>query len=181
MGIFPCMCLKDCMLLQIGNSAWWRHQMETFSALLTICAWNSPVTAEFTAQRPVARSFDVFFDLRLNKWLSKQSWGWWLETPSRSLLRQCNGMLKQIRFSSVYRHIVAFNSSEVFNLNNCFRFMWGIGCHANQGLFTNIVNLRLKHGKVIASRCCLWDVIFTHALTSTAIELDLRRNYNMDE
>ena len=42
------------------------------------------------AQRPVTRSFDVFFDLRLNKRLSKQSWGWWFETPSRSLWRHCN-------------------------------------------------------------------------------------------
>ena len=40
--------------------------MKTFSALLAICAWNSPVTGEFPAQRPVTRSFDVFFDLRLN-------------------------------------------------------------------------------------------------------------------
>ena len=55
--------------------AWWRHQMEAFSALLAICAGNSPVPGEFPAQRPVTRSFDVFFDLRLNKWLSKQSWG----------------------------------------------------------------------------------------------------------
>ena len=31
-----------------------------------------------------------FFDLRLNKRLSKQSWGWWFETPSRPLWRQCN-------------------------------------------------------------------------------------------
>ena len=45
---------------------------------------------EFPAQRPVTRSFDVFFDLRLNKRLSKQSWGWWFETPSWSLWRQCN-------------------------------------------------------------------------------------------
>ena len=64
---------------------WWRHQMETFSALLAICAGNSPVPGEFPAQRPVTRSFDVFFDLRLNKWLSKQSWGWWFKTISRSL------------------------------------------------------------------------------------------------
>ena len=34
----------------------------------------SPVTGEFPAQRPVTRSFGVFFDLRLNKRLSKQSW-----------------------------------------------------------------------------------------------------------
>ena len=58
-------------------SSWWRHQMELFSALLAICAGNSPVPGEFPAQRPVTRSFDVFFDLRLNKRLSKQSWDWW--------------------------------------------------------------------------------------------------------
>ena len=45
---------------------------------------------EFPAQRPVTRSFDVFFDLRPNKRLSKQPWGWWFETSSRSLWRQCN-------------------------------------------------------------------------------------------
>ena len=37
-----------------------------------LCAGNSPVTGEFPAQRPVTRRFDVFFDLRLNKRLSKQ-------------------------------------------------------------------------------------------------------------
>ena len=44
------------------------------------------------AQRPVTRSFDVFFDLRLNKRLSKQSWSWWFETLSCSLWRHCNGL-----------------------------------------------------------------------------------------
>ena len=47
--------------------------METFSALLAICAGNSPVPGEFPTQRPVARNFDVFFDLRPNKLLSKQT------------------------------------------------------------------------------------------------------------
>ena len=41
---------------------WWRHEMEPFSALLALCAWNSAVTDEFPS---VTRSFDVFFDLRL--------------------------------------------------------------------------------------------------------------------
>ena len=45
---------------------------------------------EFPSQRPVTRSFDVFFDLRLNKRLSKQPWGWWFEMPSWPLRRQCN-------------------------------------------------------------------------------------------
>ena len=40
--------------------------METFSASLAICAGNSPVTGEFPAQKPVTRSFDIFFDLRPN-------------------------------------------------------------------------------------------------------------------
>ena len=55
-----------------------------------VCMWNSSVTSEFPSQRPVTRSFDVFFDLCLNKRLSKQSWGWWFETPSYSLWRHCN-------------------------------------------------------------------------------------------
>ena len=71
---------------------WWRHQMETFSALLALCAGNSPVPGEFPSQRPVTKSFDVFFDLRLNKRLSKQPWGWWFETPSCSLWRHCNDL-----------------------------------------------------------------------------------------
>ena len=71
-------------------SSWWRHQMETFSALLAICAGNSPVPGEFPTQRPVTRSIDVFFDLRPNKRLSNQWRGWWFETQSRSLWRHRN-------------------------------------------------------------------------------------------
>ena len=67
--------------------------MEPFSALLALCAGNSPVSGEFPAQRPETRSFDVFFDLRVNKRLSKQSLGWF-ETLSRSLWRHRN-ILKQ--------------------------------------------------------------------------------------
>ena len=95
-------CCRDRELVH----AWWRHQMETSSALLPICAGNSPVTGEFPSQRPVTQSLDIFFDLRLNKrsskqsrrrtlmfslnkHLSKQSCGWWSETPSRSLRRHC--------------------------------------------------------------------------------------------
>ena len=54
-------------LAPLDARIWWRHQMEIFSALLAICAETSPVPGEFPAQRPVTRSFDVFFDLRLNK------------------------------------------------------------------------------------------------------------------
>ena len=76
--------------LSFDEYAWWPHQMETFSALLTVCAGNSLVTGEFPTQRPVIRSFDVFFELHLNIRLSKQWWGWWFEMPSRPLWRHSN-------------------------------------------------------------------------------------------
>ena len=78
------------MLTELFLIPWGLHQMKTFSALVAFCAGNSPVTYEFPTQRPVTRSFDVFSHLCLNKRLSKQSWGWWFETPSRSLWRHCN-------------------------------------------------------------------------------------------
>ena len=80
--------------------AWWRHHMETYPALFAICAGNSPVPGKFPTQRPVTQSFDVFFDLYLNKRLRKQSWGWWFEMLSClqwrhngqcPLWRHCNG------------------------------------------------------------------------------------------
>ena len=50
--------------------------METISALLALCEWNSPVTGEFPSQRPVARSFDVIFDLCLQKgWVNNRDTG----------------------------------------------------------------------------------------------------------
>ena len=64
--------------------------METLSALLAICAGNSPVPDEFPTQRPVTRSFDVYFDLRPDKRFSKQSWGWWYEPLSHSLRHHRN-------------------------------------------------------------------------------------------
>ena len=56
--------------------SWWRHQMETFSALLAICAGNSPISGEFPAQRPVTRSFGVFFDLcPISDWVNNREAG----------------------------------------------------------------------------------------------------------
>ena len=59
-------CRQPCpQFVSLKSVAWWRHQMEAFSALLALCAGNSPVTGEFSSQRPVTRSFDAFFDLGL--------------------------------------------------------------------------------------------------------------------
>ena len=68
-----------------GNISWWRHQMETFSRVIGHSCGEFTGPGEFPTQRPVTRSFEVFFDLRPNKRLSKQSWCWWFETQSCSL------------------------------------------------------------------------------------------------
>ena len=69
---------------------------------------------EFPAQRPVTQSFDVFFDLRLNKGLNKQSRGWWFETSSFSLWRHGN-------VNSIFRH---FNALEhMFEQLRCWKFV----------------------------------------------------------
>ena len=56
--------------------SWWRHRLETFSALLTLCEGNPSDTSGFTSQRPVRRSFDVFFDLLLKPTVEQT-----IETP----------------------------------------------------------------------------------------------------
>ena len=83
-----------------GSLPWWPHQMETFSALLAICAGNSPVPGEFPAQKPVTWNFNVFFVLRPNELLSKQLWGWWFKTPSHPLWRHRNATTEIRELSS---------------------------------------------------------------------------------
>ena len=78
-------CLMHCGICEIGllkrhwmngNFTWWRHQIKTFSALLALCAGNSPVTGEFPAQRPVTRSFDVsLICVRINAWVNNREAG----------------------------------------------------------------------------------------------------------
>ena len=87
--------------------------METFSALLAICAGihRSPVNSPHKKARPVTRSFDVFFYLLLNKRLSKQSRGWRFETPSHPLWRHCNGIAW---LYIVFPHACIIYISEIF-------------------------------------------------------------------
>ena len=61
--IYPLLniCVVKLHNLFVAFIPWWRHQMETSSALLALWAGNSPVTGEFPSQRPVMRSLDIFF------------------------------------------------------------------------------------------------------------------------
>ena len=108
-------------LLQLYLMSRWRHQIEAFSASLILCAGNSPVTGEFPSQRPVTRSFDVFFDLRLNKKrLSKQWWGWWLETPSRSFWRHWNGNAHTYQYNERWNHARKLRQSKLDRISIIF-------------------------------------------------------------
>ena len=132
----------------------WRHQMETYSALLAICAGNSPVPGEFPTQRPVTRSFDVFFDLRLNKQFSKPSRGWWFETLSRSLWRHRNVKTRESALLTFFM----INRWEGTRISNCIRSSqrnvitrpWH---NFNGGLATP--PLKPAHGRVITSHSFL--------------------------
>ena len=95
------------MLTAPFHGTFFFHWKFIVSALLAICVGNSPVPGEFPAQRPVTRSFDVFFDPRLNKRLSKQSWGWWFETLSCPLWPHCNG--NYCRNSAMFRGFIGFS------------------------------------------------------------------------
>ena len=119
---------NDFLMLLTGRlQSWWRHQMETFSALLALCVGNSPVNGEFPSKRPVMQRFDVFFDLCLNKWLNKQSWGWWFETPPCSLWRHCNGCAGMI---TVWCHYNMVNFLTKFHKRHPIAHLlgWGMAC-----------------------------------------------------
>ena len=100
-------------LNQHTDISWWRHQVEKISALLAICAGNSPVPGDFPTQRLVTRSFDVFFDLCPNKRLSKQPRGWWFETPPWPLWHQCNVVCK---ITVIFSRVILESHCTTFHL-----------------------------------------------------------------
>ena len=136
---------------------WWRHQMEKFSASLALCAGNSPVPSGFPAQRPVTRNFDVFFDLSLNKRLSKQSWGWWSETPSSSLWRHSN-------------EIVPLLLKAQYGINT-----WSKTFVRYHGNFTNIISLMIicLHSKIWIHLSIICK-LFKHMWSHNALNLFIR-------
>ena len=89
------------VFLSLYPRSWWFHQMETFPLKWPVVSPPPPATHH--TQRPVTRSFDTFFDVRLNKPLTIHSWGWWVEMPSCSLWRYCNERGTQVCIMVVER------------------------------------------------------------------------------
>ena len=80
--------------------------METFSALLAICVGNSRWIPHTKASDAELWCF-LWSDLRLNKRLSKQSWGWRFETPSCLLWPYVTVMkyMYKLRFRKPNNHL----------------------------------------------------------------------------
>ena len=152
--------------------SWWRHQIETFSALLALCGGNSPVTGEFPSQRPVTRSFDGFFDLRLNKRISKQLKRRWFEMPSRSLWCYCNVSIsfysvlpQQLRLGHSPKNILT-NLPTTFNLPHLR--------HAFSALTEIRITVYLKNHVI-----CLRFVVFCFGFYRSYLS-DIIQNYFTD-
>ena len=100
---------------------------------------TDPVCGEFTGpgefptQRPLTRSFDIFFDLRLNKRLSKQPWGWWFEKPSWSLWRQCNASTVKAKYG------VSFVDSafDWYSVSSCNHHVFNISQRTHDAIITS--------------------------------------------
>ena len=137
---------------------------------------------EFPAQRPVTRSFEVFFDLRLNKRLSKQSWGWWFETLPRPLWRHSDELSNTRNNICLRRALKYIHLLLNFNLQTSFPHITGciIKRTIPQGpiLQTGICQASIRIMPWISNYINVkeWDVI--HTLPSMAVYLNRRWSYN---
>ena len=109
---------------------WQRDNFMMTSSNGNIFRVTGHLCGEFPAQRPVTRSFDIFFDLRLNKRLSKQSWGWWFERLSCPLWRQCN-VPPILYATSNYIHHKLWGefTCPLLNFNGCAVEIWVLIIH----------------------------------------------------
>ena len=126
---------------------------------------NSTVTGEFPRQRQLTRSFDVFFDLRLNKPLRKQSCCWWFELPSRSLWRHCNDSSLVSPQQSCYRYcmINGFKSAigKAFHLLRQLNYVYWKHVKDNANLYCCSKHDRCREYKCTAYLLC-WFGVFWH-------------------
>ena len=149
--------------------AWWRHQMETFSALLTLCAGNSPVSGEFPAQRPVTRSFDVFFDLRLIKRLSKHARGWWFEMLSRPLWRHCNGGIHNLLVDSSHKEQIRLSFDILLMLT--WTICWTNGQDTGELIHHDAQHTEVTYRKLTDKSGTVHKALYFHSQSHTSSDL----------
>ena len=160
---------NDSIQKAICRKSRWRHQMVTFSALLVFCAGNSSITGEFPRQRPVTRSFAVFFDPRLDQQLSKQWRRWWFETPSRSLWRQCNGFQGILSLYALQPQVCQVCASYG---NKPWSFLWITLCFSSY-----LARLCILHNEHKPCRPWVsWWIVTSWYLLENILSIQLNQN-----
>ena len=137
-----------------------------------------PFVGEFTShqwipsQKPVTWSFAVFFDLRLNKPLKKQSWGWWIEMPSCSLWHQYNELVScywyynEICYDG-WDHRVVISNRVIMDM-------------AEVGAFVNILwGLHIKHSGSKGHTGSHLYVFHLESLNRSACNMTVSKRYGM--
>ena len=130
---------------------------------------------EFPTQRPVTRSFDVFFDRRLNKRLSKQPRGWWLETLSCSLWRQSNDIGRSYTWMGMHNTLKITRIS--YTLGREYRVMRN---RYSRLLFTSedrlCANLRVQEqSRNMTSQCQYLAFAWRHRSTVVTSQCEVRK------
>ena len=146
--------LFTCHRNYLSRKRWTEPVLRCSCSMMTSSNGNifrvtGPLCGEFTCPRGIPRTkasdaeLQFFFDLRPNKLLSKQSWGWWIETPSHPLWRHLNGAIFWLPAS--YEEIYLFHSQRRrFTCENHWRMAsllttWLFFTPGS--LFTNMVSL----------------------------------------
>ena len=170
-----------------SGKAWWRHQMETLSALLAFCVGNSPVTGEFPIQRPVTWRSDAFVYLGPYQQLSKQWRRRWFETPWLSLWRHHNGIF--------VLHLEIISKLEVSIYGLCQVMTQRYKLYAIHHSKANIIYpsyrsvcrtlyisfhyINLKHNAIMTSKCFTYHLLFLWGIRHW-ITLPSQRGSNAD-
>ena len=111
---------------------------------------------EFSAQRPMTRSFDVFFGLRPHKGLIKQPWGWSFETSSWSLWRHYNVSARPKRLSKTYSFMINIAMADQQSLKVIWcLIMWYKQIFCIPILTrSNTIGFRICHARCIVAAYC---------------------------
>ena len=155
--------------------------METFSALLALCEGNPLVTGGFPSQRPVTRSFEVFFDARLNKRLSKQSKFRWFKMPWRSLLRHYNSYSSSLKQKCLHFDEILITGCTGSCQNDNFQCTQRWKFRQNDDIFVSVSesevttkNAKLTYAKpqkstIKTELCVFWGTIPDNPIETTII------------
>ena len=128
-----------------------------------------PLYGLFTGPRWIPRTkaseaeLYVFFDLRRNKRLSKQSWGWWFETPWRLSPNHCNVFAEKRssidRLQQIFPHVSTGHILHITHYPKLFTASWenGLLCTAFRLLWFQLIPAAVTY---VSSRAMSFTVTY---------------------